>query len=202
MCSQEPPSSGLEETLFWSVNEMRGDCQPFDLRFQTAPPAAPRSHLCAPYPGPCRSRPWAAAPPPRRGPSVTGRGVVGSGSPGPTGCFLLSLPPWLPPAGSGTAATSESASLCALCSRRAAPSSARTAGGRAGSAAPRGWPGWEPRVRRNLVLVLVPGLPPTTTTSNSNIPFLRCLSFSRGLLPCVKVPSALGPQVSPISWYL
>lgn len=81
-----------------------------------------------------RARPWTAAPPPRRGPSAGGG--QGNGSQGPTGFFLPSLPPRLPPAGSGTTATSESASLCALRScrqRRAAP---WAAGGRTGHSCP------------------------------------------------------------------
>lgn len=53
-----------------------------------------------------------------RGVAPRSPGGEDSGSRGPTRSFLPSLPPWLPPAGSGTAATSESASLCALSSGR------------------------------------------------------------------------------------
>lgn len=175
--------------LFWPISRMRGECE----RPSTSS-RGPRAHLCPPSPGPL-------VPAPGRPPLP--RGGEGSESRGPTGSFLpSSLPPRLPPAAFGTAATSESASLCALFSRpqrgAAAPtaqSSRAGARGRRGAApGPGGAPG---QGRPSVCLAVAPRLPPHTY-----IPFLRRLSFSRTLLPCFQVPFALGLQVPPISGYL
>ena len=165
-----PSRDRRRRPLLWSISEMRGGCpRPLTSSAKQCASCSSRKPTCArSYPGPSYARPWAAAPPPRRGPSVSGG--QGSWTRGPTG-FLPSLPSWLPPAGPGTAATSESSSLCALRSGRAALNSARATGGRTGSAGPRGWYGWGPSVRGNLVLV-APRLGPAPT-----IPFLRRLLF-------------------------
>lgn len=165
---------------------------PFGILGQTARLPQPPGPTCASLTrGPLA--PASRQLPLPRGVAPRSPGGEDSGSRGPTGSFLPSLPPWLPPAGSGTAATSESASLCALSSGRQRGAAQWAAACSAGSAGRRA-PGQE---RRSLFLAVAPGLLPAAPS----IPFLRRLSFFRGLLPCSQVPSALGLQVSPISWY-
>lgn len=110
---------------------------------------------------------------------------------GPTGSFLPPLPPRRPPARSGTAATSESASLCALrCSPRlrAAAQVARGAG--PGARAPGGLRG---------CFASCPARHPSPGRLPQH-PILNDTSlFFRGLLPGFQPPAALALQVPPIS---
>lgn len=164
---------------------------PFDILVQTVHLLQPRGPTCAPlYPGLSGARQWAAAPPPRRSPLVPAG--EGSGSRGPTGSFLPSLPPRLPPAVSGTTATSESASLCALCSGRAAPSSARATLCRTGSTG-RGAAGLAP-VATSGPEESDPCRSPRTCSLHPNISSLRCFFFSGEVCPASRFPPPWVPR--------
>lgn len=174
LCSQGPPFSGDR----WRGNtflvnewgEKRRGRAPLTRRAEPRP-RAPRAHLRPPLrlallSGARPRRPGAAAPPPRRGPSARG----GQADPSPGANRLSSLPPRpgaRPPA-PGTAATSESASLCALRQPRLRAAAQVARGARR---AP-GHPGGSEELLR-----VLPRTPPQPGTAPSASHSQRHLSF-------------------------